>query len=99
MLGISYREHKTNDNDYVWQQVDMLAGRQELLLSIVASYHGSGMSVVVIGCIRSYYTEQWMVYIHSVVAEEYLVNHGRKTSKNGQAGRCHCCASRMTEVE
>ena len=31
MLGISYREHKTNE--YVWQQVDILVRRQELLLS------------------------------------------------------------------
>ena len=30
MLGISYREHITND--YVWQRVNILAGRQELLL-------------------------------------------------------------------
>ena len=33
LLGISYIEHKTNE--YVWQQVDILAGRQELLLSTV----------------------------------------------------------------
>ena len=39
MLGISYREHKTNE--YVWQQNNILAGRQELSLSTVASYHGS----------------------------------------------------------
>ena len=33
MLGISYREHKTNE--YVWQQVDILAKRKELLVSTV----------------------------------------------------------------
>ena len=33
MLGISYREHKTNE--YVWQQVNILAERQEFLLSTV----------------------------------------------------------------
>ena len=33
MLGISYREHKTNE--YVSQQVSNLAGLQELLLSAV----------------------------------------------------------------
>ena len=39
--------------------------------------------------------EQWMV----VVEEEDLQNHGRTTSRNGQACRCqHWCASRMTEV-
>ena len=30
-VGVSYREH--NANEYVWQQVNILAGRQELLLS------------------------------------------------------------------
>ena len=33
MLGISYREHKTNE--YVRQQVDILAGHQDLLLPTV----------------------------------------------------------------
>ena len=33
MLGISYRENKTNE--YVWQQVCILLGPQELLLSTV----------------------------------------------------------------
>ena len=58
MLGISYREHKTNKN--VWQQVDMLAGCQALLLSTVASYHGSAMSVIMICCRRLYDKEQWI---------------------------------------
>ena len=80
----------------VWQQVDILAGCQKLLLSSAASYHGSAMYVVIIRYLRSYYKEQWTV----VVAEEDLVNHGRKTARNGQASRCrHCCSSRMTEVD
>ena len=33
MLGISYREHKASE--YVWHQVSILAGLQELLLSTV----------------------------------------------------------------
>ena len=33
MLGTSYKEYKINE--YVWQQVIILAGRQELLLSVV----------------------------------------------------------------
>ena len=33
MLGISYREHKTDR--YVWQDVSILAGPQELLLSTI----------------------------------------------------------------
>ena len=32
-LGLSYKEHKTNE--YVWQQVNILAGRREFLLSTV----------------------------------------------------------------
>ena len=43
---MSNREHKSIE--YVWQQVDILARRQELLLSTVASYHGLAMSVVMI---------------------------------------------------
>ena len=35
-------------NEYVWQQVSILAGCQELLLSTVAVYHGSAISVVAI---------------------------------------------------
>ena len=62
--------------------------------SSFTSYHSSAMSVVMIHYRRSYYKEQWMV----VVAEEDLVNHGRTTSRNGQANRCrNCCASRMTK--
>ena len=51
--------------EYVWQQVDILARRQELLLSTsnVASYHGSAMSVVMIRYRKSYYKEQWMVVV------------------------------------
>ena len=33
MLGMSYREHKTNEYVYVWKKVEILAGRQEVLLS------------------------------------------------------------------
>ena len=33
MFGLSYREHKTNE--YASHQVDILAGRQEVLLSII----------------------------------------------------------------
>ena len=73
MLGISYGEHKANAHER--QQVDILAGRHELLNcqpSIIASHHGSAMYVVMTRCRRSCYKEQWMV----VVAEEDLVNHG-----------------------
>ena len=49
------RQHKTNE--YVWHvaigRYPILAGRQELLLlSSVASYHGSVMSVVMMSCRR-----------------------------------------------
>ena len=33
MLGKSYKEHTTNE--YVWQQVNLIAGRQQRLLSTV----------------------------------------------------------------
>ena len=57
-------------------------------LSIIASYHGSAMSVVMICCRRSYCMEQWMV----VIPEEDLVNHSRMTCRNGRASRCRCYA-------
>ena len=47
-------------------------------------------------CRRSYCEERCMV----VVAEEVLVNHGRTTSRTGQASHCrHYCTSRMSEVD
>ena len=52
MLSIPYIQRITNE--YVWQRVDVLGRRQELLLSSVASYYGSVMSVVMICCRRSY---------------------------------------------
>ena len=33
MLGISHKEHKVDE--YAWQQINILTGRQELLLSTV----------------------------------------------------------------
>ena len=93
MLDISYREHKM-----VCQQVDILARRQELVLSSITSYqcHGLATSVVMIRCRRSYYKKQQMV----VITEKDLVNHGRKTSRKREAIWCrHCCASRMKEVD
>ena len=48
MLGTSFKEHKTNE--YAWQQVNILARSQELLLSTVASYHDLVMSAVTIRC-------------------------------------------------
>ena len=75
MLGRSYIEHKTNE--YLWQQVNILVGRQELLLSTVASYHGSTISVVMIRR-RDHATRnsEWMVG----VAEKDRVNHERSTN-------------------
>ena len=79
-----------------YSQVDILAGRHELLPSSVASYHGLAMAVVIICCQGLYHKEQWMV----VVAEANLLNHRRRTSRNRQASRCcHCCTSQMTEVD
>ena len=72
MLGVSYREHKTNE--YVWQQVIIHTGRQELLLSSVASYHGSAVSLMMVRCQRSYYEEQWMV---GVAEEDLAIMEGQ----------------------
>ena len=66
MFGIIYREHKTNE--YMRQQVNILAGRQELLLLTVTRYNGSAMPVVMIRCLK------WMV----VVAKDDCVNYGRQ---------------------
>ena len=79
MLGISYREHKTNE--YVWQQVSIVAGPQELLLSNVASSHGSTTSVAMIRCRRSYCRAPWT----ESVAKVDRVSRGRTTSRNGRA--------------
>ena len=85
---LAYRTENKKPNEYIWQQVDILAGRHELLLSTVASYHGSATSVIVMRCRILYYKKQWM----AVVTEEDFVDHWRSTSRNGQASRCrHCC--------
>ena len=60
-IGISYAEHKTNE--YVWQQVNILAGHQEILLSVVVICHGSTMPAVMMHCQNSYYREQYMVLL------------------------------------
>ena len=62
------REHKTNK--YVWQQVNILAGHQELLLSTVNSYHGLAMSAVMIRCQKSYHRERWKVVVADKTARE-----------------------------
>ena len=103
MLGISKKEHKTNE--YVWEQVTILIGRQEALLSSVASNHGLARYVT-IRCRRSYYKEQWMV----VVTEEELKNkrmdrpvgviiaahRGRERSIGSHHIRCICQNTSMT---
>ena len=76
MIGISYREHKTNE--YVWHQVSILAGPQELLLTGVASFHGSAMSVATIRCRGSYYKVPW-------TAEVDPVSRGRTALRDGRA--------------
>ena len=96
MFGISYREHRTNE--YVWQQVYIIAGRHKLLLSTAkrrklpwfdhVCRHDTLPKIILY--------EQWK----GIVAEEDLVYHGR--TKNGQwtgQSMSYCCASRMTEVD
>ena len=95
MLGISYREHKTNE--YVWQEVSILAGPQELLLSIVkrrklswfghVCRHDTLPKII----LETLWTED--------VAEVDRVYRGRTTSGSGRAsGYHHCSALQMTGV-
>ena len=48
MIGISYTDHKMNE--YVWQQVNILARHRELLSLSIASYHGLAMSAGTMRC-------------------------------------------------
>ena len=58
MISISYREHKTND--YVWQQVIILADPQELLSTVKRrKLSCSTMSVTMIRLRRSYFSAPW----------------------------------------
>ena len=75
MLGKSYRDHKTNE--YVWQQVDIIAGRHKLLLSAVKRLKVSWFSHV---C-----RHDMPPKIMAVVAEEACAIHNMATSRNGQA--------------
>ena len=92
MHGISYSEHKTSD--YIWRQVNILAGHQELVLSTVKlhklSWFGSVMSAITICCQKSCYV------LWGTVDGSYHRGRPRKswstTSRN-----VHCrryCASR-----
>ena len=84
--------HTESLNEYVRQQVNILAGHHELLLSTVASYHGLAMSAVTISCQKSYNRE------HGIRCRGR--NQGKTKSKNGQTSHCRrCCASQTTEVD
>ena len=86
MLVVSYRQHKTNE--YVWQQVSILAGCHALLLTTVRRRKLSWF-----GHVCRHDTPPKMSQTKSV-------NHGRTPSNNGQASHCrHCCASLMTEAD
>ena len=74
---LAYHTRNTKTNENVWQQVIIIAVRQELLLPSVANYHDSVMSVVAIRCQKSNCREQLMI----VVAEEERVNHCRGNIK------------------
>ena len=63
MLGISYQEHKTNE--YLWQHVNIIARRQELLLSTVKRPKLSWFGHVCCHdtLLKSHYMEQQMVVV------------------------------------
>ena len=75
MLGMSYRELKTNE--CVWQQVNILAGLQEILLSTVRRRKLSWFGHE---CRHGMLSK---IILQGTVAEEDLVNHGRTISRNG----------------
>ena len=95
-LGISYKEHKTNE--YVWQQVSILTERQEQLLSTVKRRKLSWL-----GHICHHYT-LLKVSLHDLrsLPQRRLpsaVPCSMTTWRNGQVShRCRYCASQMTEV-
>ena len=92
MLGISSREHK---------RICVATGQYRRRVSGAFTVMHHKLSWFSHVCrhdthLKIILQEQWMI----VAAEEDLVNHGRTTSRNGQANRCHhCCTSRMTKVD
>ena len=70
MICISFREHKTNE--YVWQQVSMLAVRQELLLPAVKRRK--------LSCFGHVCPHDMLPEIKSY--KEDRANHGRTTLRN-----------------
>ena len=99
---------RTETNKYLWQQVSILTGRQELLLSTVERSKLSWFGYICRHCTLPRIVQQRKVDgIDTVpkiklynVAEEGHVNHRMTTLRNGQASRCrHCCASQTIEVD
>ena len=97
MLGTSFKEHTTNE--YLWQQVSILTGRQELLLSNIKRRK--------LSCFGHVYRHDALpkIHIHGTVDGSRRKgwprkNHRGTTSKIGQAGHClPSCASQTTEVD
>ena len=91
MIGISDKEHKTNK--YVWQQVNILGGHQQLLLSTVKRRRFSWFDHV---CHHD--------TLPKIIRQGTLVGSPRKSwreaSRTGQASQCcRCCASQTAEVD
>ena len=69
ILGISYREHKTNE--YIWQRVSILAGRQELPLSTVKHHKLSLLGHV---CLFYTHSETSIVKLSNIDADCRMSN-------------------------
>ena len=91
VLGISYREPKTNA--YVWQQV-ITPSRP----SGASAVHRQASQVIMVrprlspwhtANDQSYYRAPWT----EGVAEVDRVNRGRTTPGSGRVGRCHHCSA------
>ena len=89
MLCISHREHKTNE--YVWQQVTILPGPQELLLSTV-----NRRKLPWFGHVCRHDTRPKIILQVSVDGRRRRgrrLYRGRTTSMSGRASRCHNCSA------
>ena len=97
MFGISYREHKTNE--YVWQQVNILAGQQELFLSTVNRRKLSWFGHVCRHDTLPKIILQGTVNGNRLRGRPRRVNHRGTTLGNRQVSHCqYCCTSQTTKV-
>ena len=89
---LSYHSESKRTNEYVWQQVNILARCQELLLSTTIKR----CNLRLLGRVCRRNTRSKIILQGTVDGSR----HRRTISRNAQASQCrHCCTSRMTEVD